>query len=233
MKKILHHLSTDWYKYLLELIVITAGVLGAFALSNWNENRLNTIKRDKLVQSLATEFRANREQIEEVLYWDKSGVKTSLQLIKLIKNQEVPPIEIMDSIMNNVSALWTFDPSNGALRSAISSGDVHLLENSQLIEYLFSWEDLARDARENEDRFISYHLRHYPKFHNYIRVANHHKFYDSIMPASYYASDYEALLKDPHFENYLADMTIYTRDAATELEIVRDRIDEILILLQK
>ena len=37
MKKILNHLTTDWYKYLLELIVITAGVLGAFALNNWNE----------------------------------------------------------------------------------------------------------------------------------------------------------------------------------------------------
>ena len=39
MKRILNHLATDWYKYLLELIVITAGVLGAFALNTWKEDR--------------------------------------------------------------------------------------------------------------------------------------------------------------------------------------------------
>ena len=39
MKKILSHLTTDWYKYLLELIVITAGVLGAFALNSWKEQK--------------------------------------------------------------------------------------------------------------------------------------------------------------------------------------------------
>ena len=39
MKRILNHLATDWYKYLLELIVITAGVLGAFALNSWKEQK--------------------------------------------------------------------------------------------------------------------------------------------------------------------------------------------------
>ena len=50
MKKILKHLGTDWYKYLLELIVITAGVLGAFALNSWNEeNKSLQQSRDILI----------------------------------------------------------------------------------------------------------------------------------------------------------------------------------------
>ena len=36
MNKIFNHLKSDWYKYVLELIVITAGILGAYALNNWS-----------------------------------------------------------------------------------------------------------------------------------------------------------------------------------------------------
>ena len=58
MKKILNHLSTDWYKYLLELIVITGGVFGAFALNNWNE----TLKEQK------TELKFYREMVSDLKY---------------------------------------------------------------------------------------------------------------------------------------------------------------------
>ena len=59
MKKILHHLTTDWYKYLLELIVITAGVLGAFALNNWNENRLIQKRTNGYLQSIAEDLKSD------------------------------------------------------------------------------------------------------------------------------------------------------------------------------
>ena len=43
---------------------------------------------------------------------------------------------------------YSYNPINGALRSAISSGDIHLIENERLIELLFSWEDLVLDSYE-------------------------------------------------------------------------------------
>lgn len=49
MKKLVEHLSQEWYKYLLEMIVITAGIVGAFALNNWNEDRKSGIKEEKML----------------------------------------------------------------------------------------------------------------------------------------------------------------------------------------
>ena len=54
MKRILTTLAQKWPEYLLEMIVITAGILGAFALNSWNEER----KTENLRRSLFAELHA-------------------------------------------------------------------------------------------------------------------------------------------------------------------------------
>ena len=39
MKEIINHLKSEWWKYGLETIVVIVGILVAFSLDNWNENR--------------------------------------------------------------------------------------------------------------------------------------------------------------------------------------------------
>ena len=67
MKKILSHLNTNWYKYLLELIVITAGVLGAFALNNWNEDRKIQALEKKYFTNLKNDLEADLIGLDTLL----------------------------------------------------------------------------------------------------------------------------------------------------------------------
>ena len=39
MKKILDHLKKNWIVYGFETLTIVVGILGAYSLNNWNENR--------------------------------------------------------------------------------------------------------------------------------------------------------------------------------------------------
>ena len=61
MKKILETLKRKWAEYLLEIIVIMIGILGAFTLNNWNERRKESKQKVIILTHLKSdELPANR-----------------------------------------------------------------------------------------------------------------------------------------------------------------------------
>ena len=91
MKKILNHLATDWYKYLLELIVITAGVLGAFALNNWRDDRIDAKSEEYYMEGLLNNL-----------------VSDSIKIIGTIDELE-QTIEQIDSVLLTISGVLNYD----------------------------------------------------------------------------------------------------------------------------
>ncbi len=233
MKRILTTLSQKWPEYLLEVLVLIVGIYGAFALEEWNENNKNSRYKELMVQNIEKEFEVNSNQLNNVLNYDRQAIAACESLLGLINTSVIPKEFVLDSLVNNMYALWTFDPTAGAVRSAISSGQIHLLSQETLKEYLFSWQDLALDAKEEEQRFVENAMKRMPEFEDRARAANNFHQYDSRVPRSQFPSDYESLLHDPEFENFLASQMILLLDAERELETMAERIDDILNQLQQ
>lgn len=60
MKKVLDTIKRKWPEYILEVLVITIGVLGAFTLNNWNENSKDRKIEREYLENLKTELNANK-----------------------------------------------------------------------------------------------------------------------------------------------------------------------------
>lgn len=82
MKRILTTLSQKWPEFLLEMLVITAGILGAFALNNWNEDRLERNIEQSTLQQMKL---AIEEDITDLNRTIKGGER-ALEQTKILTN---------------------------------------------------------------------------------------------------------------------------------------------------
>ena len=154
MKKILNHLTTDWYKYLLELIVITAGVLGAFALNSWNENVQNRKKEVLLLKEINGEFKANYEQFEEVTQAHQQALQaTEYFLNNFFTN---PNQDSIAEYLMTTGRHWTFNPSQSTITSLVSNSSIEIISNEVLRRELIQWSDRVLDYQEEEVKAKKY-----------------------------------------------------------------------------
>lgn len=239
-RKIRHNLinhgkTTKYFKYAIgEIVLVVIGILIALQINNWNENRKDNLKKSALLASLKVEFMLNLNQLDSILYYDNRVVKSTYRFLHL--DPDEPAAHSVDSIsalLQNTSWLWTFDAQNGALRSGISSGNIHLIKNDTLINLLFSWQDVVADARENEDRSIDLRLESKPVIDRFVRSVDYRKFEHQDLGESKFTSDYKGLLNDPLFEDYISERYTFMLDAINELVIVKKQNERILELIEK
>ena len=225
-------------KYLLyavgEILLVVIGILIALWVNDWNEGKKEQVKRKALLTALSVEFNANLQQLDSVMFYNNRVIDASRKIMGLEPGQaQIPSTDTLMNWVQNTSWLWTFNPQNGALKSRISSGDVHLIRSDSLISLLFSWQDVVADASENEKRHMDVQLRSGTVVGTYVRLMDFNGIPYPELPKSDFASDYQGLIRDPLYEDYIAELYSHTIDARYELKMVRKQNVNILQLVRQ
>jgi hypothetical protein len=224
-----------YLKYAIgEIILVVIGILIAIQLNEWRHASSNNNQKQIVLNALHLEFEANLKQMDTVLFYMEKTQKIYPIVNQMIKNPEGNYTEedISNAIVD-LSYTWTFNPSNGALRSAISSSQIHLLDNKHLIELLFSWEDVVKDSEEEAIRLRQYQYDSNSKLNKYIPASNlYHNSFPELV-ASNNPSNYKGLLKDLFFDNYSALSYAYAFEYITELNTIKNQNKEILTLIKE
>ena len=202
MKKILETLKQKWAEYLLEIIVIMFGILGAFTLNNWNEERKNRKLEIAYLKNVNEEFKGNLIQFNQ-------NLEEHLEIAESCDSLQASfPITIdnWESFKNNIIRVLrgkTFDPSYSSIESLINSSSIDIISNAELKILLLSWPKTLEDWKEEEimltvnieelGRWVSKNVDHYDDF----RLVNPELLFElqnSIMSRCYWQT---LIINDP------------------------------------
>ena len=231
MKKILETLKLKWAEYLLETIVIVIGILGAFALNNWNEDKNDLKKEYILLQQLKADFETNQQLIEEGLE-EQNYFTIILQLTLNHTGPEVemPEPEVLDSIDN--LDYTTLELVYGTINLILTTDQMDFLKSDVLKTLLSSFPGLYNSYKEYELVSKEGTLQQRNLHHKYVAILSMRPDLQS-MTQTPHKSDYLGWLRDRDYQNIVMDRLLQMETAADKLMDLRVINEDIIKLINQ
>jgi len=140
MKKILETLKRKWAEYLLEILVITVGVLSAFALNNWNEHRKNVIEENIILTNLIEDLKADISGYNESIDWLKSRQASVDSVLMFLNNPDssVKDAQLIHWLITS-GYILDYTPVYPTYTEIIGSGKLSLIESVRIKKELANY----------------------------------------------------------------------------------------------
>jgi len=133
MKKIIETLKLKWAEYLLEILVITVGILGAFMLNNWNENRKIAKEEKQALINIQRDFIENKRILIELMDDTKKATNSGLEILAYSEIRKKPNTEDpFNALLNGLFDIKPYYPQNGFLDDLLNSGKLGIFKNADL-----------------------------------------------------------------------------------------------------
>ena len=227
-KKIRRNLigNDEFHKYLKyaigEIALLVVGILIALQINNWNDKRLERKEEVKILKSIKNDLDNTIHELQ-FLNEIRNIMLTASREIYEMADSQIFIEKDLDSLLELTFPTPTFNNKLGVIDLLFSSGKINLIKNDSIKQFLLSWSGLIEDMTEEEDYgTLIFHNHYYPTLSKYLYlkdlegISPGKSFISTQIPKrkNYpelpFESDYEGLLKDKTFLNYLKHRAEYT-----------------------
>ena len=149
MKQLITTFQQKWAEYLLEVIVIIIGIIGAFTLNSWKEYQNKKTQELELLTHLKDDFTANEQLIQQGF----ENLKTDYQFLKTTIKNTGPNIKLPEkSILDSIESInYTIvELVYGTLNPTLNSSRIELLNDQQLRTQLLAFPILLTKYKQME-----------------------------------------------------------------------------------
>ncbi len=132
-------------RFLVELLIIVAGVLIALAIDEWRQNLQNADLERVYLTQLISDLQATEEAILSVERVNSDSMDAVAALLTTFEsNEAVVPAQLVDSL----DRIIYFDnpvPVLGTVDALIATGDLRLIQDAQLRSLVTEYQSVIRD----------------------------------------------------------------------------------------
>ncbi|MGH8174785.1 MAG: DUF6090 family protein [Steroidobacter sp.] len=200
-----------------EIAVVTAGILIAFALEAWWDNRATAEREQIHLRALASDFQQNTAVLRALVENEESIMSSSQELLKVARRSQHSSTESIAALMSQVFNSARYDPVMGAYEALVNSGGLMLIRDEPLRA------SLAEFAAQVSGQYAeSWSNEHYFAF---AREFGGRVVLDVLdtQPGSDRDRMYAEMLRNPRFQEHLAMRYISERDMAGKYrELLRE-----------
>lgn len=236
MKRILTILSQKWPEYILEILVITIGILGAFALNNWNTSINQEQERLEMLRNLKTEFQINLKEVQD----RKSPLQLSIGSLLQLMQLTTPRYDTLDesqvnSLIQAAIYFQTYDGSSGAINNAINNNKLVLLKSDSLKSELASWFGVLDSGKELEARLVKVSMEQMNPYlqENFSLVRMDNSSNTADIPRSNLPHDNRKIMGEMKFQSIVNDLYWQKQYTLYGYEYMEKKIKIILQLIEK
>ena len=229
-------------KYLLygigEILLVVIGILIAFQVDNWNEDRITRKAEHELLLNLREELVTNRNLLIEAMSYTRKSMSGARQVVEIYQNGYGghKPSEL-DSLLGICQWAWTYDPVMGVPISIRTSGQINTIRNAELRLFVASFEEMVRDVQEEGNLLREIIVGQFmPMVGKYVSSNNRSHFIGegyAIVETSVFESDYKGLFADRELENLITYIHVWRNDQLSEEKAFLKRLDETLKVLNE
>jgi len=140
-----------------EIILVVIGILIAFSLNNWNDNRKNKRKEKVILQKLKSEYISNLKQLNQKISMRKDAAESSIWLLKRFDLDDFN--EKRDSIDYHIARTLffpTYDPNTGITDELINTGNIYIINNDSIKTFLANWSASVIDLKQDENTYETF-----------------------------------------------------------------------------
>ncbi|WP_420576797.1 DUF6090 family protein [Ekhidna sp.] len=223
MKRILVTLSQKWPDYLLEILVITFGILGAFALNNWNENRKLSNKEQELLQELKESLVESKGELERTIRINQTKLEDLRYILGQVE-KDAPYDPKMDTIFVNINT-WISPFLKSTAYENLKSVGIDIVTNKELKRALTNLYDyefplLVEDYDKTE--WMNAETLTYPYFNRRLRY---------LSKGVARPTDFESMKNDPEFLNILSNTMRYREGGIRLCNLTVQKVNQVISLI--